>query len=97
MSRFASELFEWHERFIGDREAIYDDSHAGRFSTSRNVEMVPPDVQEIVRRLGRRMTIRELTGECYIFYGSCQTVLDFQHCFKKWRKEWDKCVKSGVK
>ncbi|CAI6344606.1 unnamed protein product [Macrosiphum euphorbiae] len=71
MSR--SKTFEWHKRFIEGREDINDDSRAGRPSTSRNVEMVAK-VRKIIRS-DRRMTIRELSTECNISFGSCQTIL----------------------
>lgn len=71
MSR--SKTFEWHKRFIEGREDINDDSRAGRPSTSRNVEMVAK-VRKIIRS-DRRMTIRELSSECNISFGSCQTIL----------------------
>ncbi|XP_026814323.1 protein GVQW3-like [Rhopalosiphum maidis] len=71
MSR--SKTFEWHKRFIEGREDINDDSRAGRPSTSRNVEMVAK-VQTIIRS-DRRMTIKELSSECNISIGSCQTIL----------------------
>ena len=71
MSR--SKTFKWHKRFIEGREDINDDSRAGRPSTSRNVEMVAK-IRKIIRS-DRRMTIRELSSECNISFGSCQTIL----------------------
>jgi hypothetical protein len=91
MSR--SKIFEWHKRFIEGREDINDDSHAGRSSISRSLEMVAK-VRKIIRS-DRRMTIRELSSECNISSGSCQTILTEDLGMRRVCEKWSRncCLK----
>lgn len=57
---------------FGCREAVNDESRAGRNSTSRNAERVAKVRGTILS--DQRMTVRELSGDWNISDGSCQNI-----------------------
>ena len=65
--------FRWHKRFKNGRLSVEDDERSGRSSTSTD----DPHIDEIntLVRVNRRLTVRELTEECGISVGSCQSIL----------------------
>lgn len=54
-------------------EAISNNFHAGRPSTSINVEIISK-IGKIIRS-DQRMTIKRLSNDCDIFYELCQIIL----------------------
>ena len=66
-------VYKWYERFKSGNESVKDEERSGRPSTSKTDENVKK-VAKIVRS-NRRMTIRELTEELNISYGSVQSIL----------------------
>ena len=71
MSR--ARVFDWYRRFKKGRTSVESDERTGRPSTSRNNEIVEK-VRSLVRA-DRSLTIRELSGEVGISFGSCQAIL----------------------
>ena len=64
-------VYEWHERFKS-RESVEDDERSGRPSTSKT------DENNKVREMfinNRKLTIRELTEDLNIAYGSIQDIV----------------------
>ena len=66
-------VYQWFRRFKEGRGSFKDDPRPGRPSTSRNEEMIA-QVQEKIRA-DRRLTIREISDEMNISFGSCQAIL----------------------
>jgi hypothetical protein len=71
LSRFKT--FEWYSRFKNGRTSIDDDPHTGRPSTARTNETV--DRVNAVTLGNRRSTIREITDELILSFGTCQAIL----------------------
>jgi len=66
-------VYKWFERFRNGCESVEDEESSGRPSTSKtqlNVETV----SEMIRS-NRRLTIREISEDLNIFYGSVQNIL----------------------
>ena len=55
------------------RTSVESDPRSGRPSTSRNGEMIAK-VRTVVRN-NRRLTVREIAGDCGISMGSCDAIL----------------------
>ena len=66
-------VYEWHERFKSGRESVEDDERSGRPSTSKTDENINK-VREILIN-NRKLTIRELTQDLNIAYGSIQDIV----------------------
>ena len=66
-------IFEWHKRFKEGRDTVDDNPRSGRPTTSKTDDCVVR-VQEMIRA-NRRLTIRELSVEVGVSYGTCQAVL----------------------
>lgn len=66
-------VYQWHERFILDRESVEDDERSGRPSTSKTDENIDK-VKEMLAE-NRKLTIRELTDDLNISYGSVQDIM----------------------
>lgn len=66
-------VYKWYERFKSGNESVEDEKRSGRPSTSKTDE----NVQKVAKmvRSNRRLTIRELTEELNISYGSVQSIL----------------------
>ncbi|BFZ02340.1 hypothetical protein BsWGS_05379 [Bradybaena similaris] len=71
MSR--TRVFEWFKRFQDGRENVESDHRSGRLVTSRSEKHIA-DVSSTVRE-NRRITIRELSEEHSISFGSVQAIL----------------------
>ncbi|BFZ13051.1 hypothetical protein BsWGS_16090 [Bradybaena similaris] len=71
MSR--TRVFEWFKRFQDGRENVESDHRSGRPVTSRSEKHIA-DVSSTVRE-NRRITIRELSEEHSISFGSVQAIL----------------------
>jgi len=68
-----TQVFDWFRRFKEGRTSVESDPRSGRTSTSRNEEMFAK-VKTIVRN-NRRLTVREVAGDCGISVGSCDAIL----------------------
>jgi [histone H3]-lysine36 N-dimethyltransferase SETMAR len=66
-------VYKWYERFKSGNESVEDEQRSGRPSTSKTDENVQK-VSKLIRS-NRRLTIRELTEELNISYGSVQSIL----------------------
>ena len=66
-------IFEWHKRFKEGRDFVDDNPQSGRPTTSKTDDSVAR-VQEMIRA-NRRLTIRELSVEVGVSYGTCQAIL----------------------
>ena len=66
-------VYKWFERFRNDCELVEDEERTGRPSTSKTQENVER-VSEMIR-LSRRLTIREISEDVNISYGSIQNIL----------------------
>ena len=66
-------VYKWYERFIRGNESVEDEERSRLPSTSKTDE----NVQKVAKlvRPNRQMTIRELTEELSISYGSVQNIL----------------------
>ena len=65
--------YEWVSRFQSGRTSVEDDPRQGRPVTARtddNVERVGNVIQE-----NRRLTIREISAEMNIYFGTCQQIV----------------------
>lgn len=67
-----TQCYEWFRRFKSGRESIEDDHRSGRPSTSTDDSHVS-QIDEIVHS-NRRLTIREMSDDCGISFGSCQRI-----------------------
>jgi len=66
-------IFEWHKRFKEGRDSVDGNPRSSRPTTSKTDECVAR-MQELIRA-NRRLTIRELSVEVGVSYGTCQTIL----------------------
>jgi len=66
-------VYKWLERFRNSCESIEDEERSGRPSKSKTQENVER-VREMIRS-SRRLTIREISEDLNIFYGSVQNIL----------------------
>ncbi|XP_033229780.1 protein GVQW3-like [Belonocnema kinseyi] len=66
-------VYQWPEGFTNGRESINDYDRSGRPSTSKTNENVDK-VRKILAE-NRKLTIRELTADLNIAYGSVQTII----------------------
>ena len=64
-------VYQWYRRFKGPD--AFNDLRSGRPSTDRNEEIIA-QVRE-KSRADRRLTIREISKEIDISFGSCQAIL----------------------
>ena len=68
-------IFEWHKRFEEGRDTVVDNSpRSGRPTTSKNWRLCCACAGELIRA-NRRLTIRELSVEVGVSYGTCQAIL----------------------
>ena len=65
--------FEWYKRFKEGRTSVDDDPRSGRPLASRNYDSVTR-AREIIR-VNRRSTVREISAEVGMSYGTCQAIL----------------------
>ena len=68
-----TQCYEWFRRFKTGRESVEDDHRSGRPSISTDASHVSL-VDELVHS-NRRLTIREMSDDCDISFGSCQSIL----------------------
>jgi hypothetical protein len=68
-----TQIKEWYYRFKDDRTSVDSDARSGRFSTSRNYELID-QVRTLVMQ-DHRVTVRELAEEAGISTGSVHSVL----------------------
>ena len=68
-----TQVFDWFRPFKEGRTSVESDPRSGRPSTSRNGEMIAK-VRTVVRN-NRRLTVREIAGDCGISMGSCDAIL----------------------
>ena len=68
-----TQVLQWHVRFKTGRISVYDDEHTGRPTSCTTPETVAR-IQELVRQ-DRHRTIRDITEEVEVGYGTCQEVL----------------------
>ena len=68
-----TQVFDWFRRFKEGRTSIKSNPDSERPSTSRNEEMIAK-VRTFVRN-NRRLTVREIVGDCGISVGSCDAIL----------------------
>jgi len=66
-------VYKWFERFRSGRESVEDEERSGRPSTSKTQENVER-VREMIRS-NRRLTVREISEDLNISYGSVQNIL----------------------
>jgi len=66
-------IFEWHRRFKEGRDSVDDNPRSGRPTTSKTDDCVAR-VRELILA-NRRLTIRELSVEVGVSYGTCQAIL----------------------
>ena len=66
-------VYKWVERFRNGCESVEDEERSGRPSTSETQENVER-VSEMIRS-NRRLTIREISEDMNISYGSVQNIL----------------------
>ena len=65
-------IYEWYKRFSEGRESVEDDDRSGRPNTSINEDQIEKVKQMILEN--RRITIREVSDEIGISFGSCQAI-----------------------
>jgi len=70
---FMKTVYKWFERFRNGCESAEDEEGSGRPSTSKTQENVER-VREMVRS-NMRLTIREISEDLNISYGSVQNIL----------------------
>jgi len=68
-----TQVFDWFRRFKEGITSAESDPRLGRLSTSRNEEMIAK-VRRIIRN-NRRLTVQEISDDCGISVGSCDTIL----------------------
>ena len=68
-----TQCYEWFRRFKNGRESTEDDHRSGRPSTSTDASHVR-QIDELVHS-NRRLTVREMSVDCDISFGSCQNIL----------------------
>ena len=66
-------VYDWHKRFKGSRDSVEDDDRSGRPSTSRT-ECFMLRVRSLIMA-DRRLTIREISSESGLSFGTCQSIL----------------------
>ncbi|XP_018049472.1 PREDICTED: histone-lysine N-methyltransferase SETMAR-like, partial [Atta colombica] len=66
-------VYERHERFKSGRESVEDDERSGRPSTSKTDENINKMREMLINN--RKLTIRELTEDLNIAYGSIQDIV----------------------
>ena len=66
-------IFEWHKRFKEGRDSVDDIPWSGRPTTSKTDDCVAR-ARELMRA-NRRLTMRELSVEVGVSYGTCQAIL----------------------
>jgi len=66
-------VYKWFERFRKDCGSVEDEGRSGRPSTSKTQENVER-VSEMIRS-NRRLTVREISEDLNISYGSVQNIL----------------------
>ena len=66
-------VYKWFERFHNGCESVEDEEKSGRPSTSKTQENVER-VSEMFRS-NRRLTIREISEDLSVYYGSVQNIL----------------------
>jgi len=67
-----TQVFQWHARFKTGHTSVDDDEHTGRPTSCTTPETVAR-IQERIRQ--DRRTIRDITEEVKVGYGTCQWVL----------------------
>ena len=68
-----TQVFQWHALFKTGRTLVDDDEHTWRPTSCTTPETVA-QIQELIRQ-DRRRTIRDITKEVEVGYGTCQRVL----------------------
>lgn len=68
-----TQCYEWFRRFKNGRESTEDNHRSGRPSTSTDASHVR-QIDELVHS-NRRLTVREMSVDCDISFGSCQNIL----------------------
>ena len=66
-------IFEWRKRYKEGRDSVDDNPRPGR-PTTRKTDDCVARVRELIRE-NRRLTIRELSIEVGVSYGTCQAIL----------------------
>jgi len=66
-------IFEWHKRFKEGRDSVDDNPQSDRPTTSKTDDCVV-QVRELIQA-NRHLTIRELSVEVGVSYGTCQAIL----------------------
>jgi len=66
-------IFEWYKRFKEGRDSVDDNPQSGRRMTSKTDDC-SAQVRELIRG-NRHLTIRELSVEVGVSYGTCQAIL----------------------
>jgi len=66
-------VYKWSEQFRNGRESVEDEERSGHPSTSKTQENVER-VSEMIQS-NRRLTIREISEDLNISYGSIQNIL----------------------
>jgi len=66
-------IFEWHKRFKEGQDSVDDNPRSGRPTTSKTDDFVAR-VREMIPA-NWRLTIRELSVEVGVSYGTCQAIL----------------------
>jgi len=74
-------VFQWHTRFKTGRTLVVDDEHAGRPRIYTTPETVA-EFRELVHQ-DRPRTIRDISEELVIGYGTCQPVLTEEICMHR--------------
>jgi len=74
-------VFDWFRLFKEGRTSVENDPRSGRPSTSRNEQMIAK-VRTIVRN-NRRLTVREIAGDCGNSVCSCDAILTDDLCMKR--------------
>lgn len=73
-----STIYSWIKRFKEGRVSVKDDVRSGRPLTSSNEKIVDQVRQKI--QSDRKLTIREISQEVGISFGSCQRILVNELC-----------------
>jgi len=83
-------VYKWFERFCNGCESVEDEERSGRPSTSKPQENVERVSERI--RSNRRLTIREISEDLNISYGSVQNIITTDLNMRRVSAKFVQCV-----
>jgi hypothetical protein len=81
-----TQIKAWYHRFKDGRTSVDSDSRSGRFSTSRNYELIDQVRTKVMQ--DHRVTVRKLAEEAGISTGSVHSILTDDLSMRSVRETW---------